>query len=155
MLLMVTLLGCLFRHGQLTPREEGQFRVGDLGGGWEWVQPGGADQAWYNPSILGSIYADSNCKHRHDDSTLVDSMRHLTAGLSPEAPQREEVFRLDGREALMQVMDVSLDGVDVRMGAVVLNKDHCTYDLVYLAPVNRFEDGWSDFVAMVSGFGVY
>lgn len=133
-------------------RGEGRFQLGALGGGWKAVDPGGADLAWYNAGLLGSIYADSNCNKRHDDATLHDSMRHLTAGLLAGAPLREEELRLDGRAALMRVYDVTLDGVALRMGAAVLNKDTCTYDVVYLAPTARFEDGWSDFVGAVAGF---
>jgi hypothetical protein len=34
----------------------------------------------------------------------------------------------------------------------VLNKDDCSYDMVYLAPRLRFDAGWADFVGLVSGF---
>ena len=41
-----------------------------------------------------------------------------------------------------------MDGVAVRVGSVVLNKDACTYDLVYLAPPARFDAGWASFRAL-------
>lgn len=147
---LLAAVGCAARRGGSD--SEGRFQVGAAGEGWERVDPGGADKAWYSTALTATIYADSNCDHRHDDSSLSDAMRHLTAGLRISAPLREEELLLSNRAALMRVYDVTLDGVPLRMGAVVLNKNACTYDMVYLAPTGRFEDGWSDFVAVVSGF---
>lgn len=153
-LALALLAGCAARRGGRTSESEGRYRVGAVADGWERVSPGGADKAWYNTALLATIYADSNCDKRHDDSALSDAMRHLTAGLRVSAPLREESLRLSNREALLRVYDVTLDGVALRMGVVVLNKNVCTYDMVYLAPAGRFDDGWPDFVGVVSGFEV-
>jgi hypothetical protein len=134
---------------------EGDFRISEPGDGWVWVRPGGADRAWYHEERMATIYVDSNCNRRHVDNQLSDAMRHLTAGLTLGEPERQEALRLDGRDALLRVYNVTLDGIALRMGVVVLNKDVCTYDMVYLAPSRRFEDGWADFVQIVSGFQVF
>ncbi|MFT4979686.1 MAG: hypothetical protein ACI8S6_005598 [Myxococcota bacterium] len=142
-------LGCGARRSQSA---SAPFVVGALGSGWESASAGGADLAWYNASLMATIYADANCKKRRDDSTLSDSMHHLTAGLRAGAPLREEALRLANRDALLRVYEVTLDGVPLTLGAVVLNKDDCSYDMVYLAPRLRFDAGWADFVGLVSGF---
>lgn len=159
--LVLCLIGVLLttgcgRHRALkSERAEGNFSISEPGEGWVWVRPGGADRAWYHEEMMATIYVDSNCNRRHIDGRLGDVMRHLTAGLTIGEPEREESLRLDGREALLRVYQVTLDGVALRMGVVVLNKDICTYDMVYLAPLQRFEDGWADFVQTISGFQVF
>ena len=108
------------------------------------------------PAVLRShSFGVCSRNRRHVDGQLSDAMRHLTAGLAVGAPAREEQLRLDGRAALMRVYHVNLDGVALQMGIVVLNKDICTYDMVYLAPTSRFEDGWASFVQTISGFQVF
>ena len=81
-------------------------------------------------------------------------MAHLTAGVAVGAPLREESLTLDNRAALMRVYSGNLDGVPLRVGAVVLKKNNCTYDMLYLSPSSTFEAGWADFVGVLSGFQV-
>jgi hypothetical protein len=121
-------------------------------GAWVRVKPGGADKAWFHREYGGTIYFDSNCKERFEDGTLADLLTHLTFGLAQNEPLREESMTLDGRDALMRVYDGLIDGVSVRVGAVVTKKDMCIYDGIYIAPPGTFEDGWGSFVEVVSGF---
>ena len=121
-------------------------------GEWSRVRPGGADKAWFNQALSASIYFDSNCKERFEDGTLPDLLTHLTFGMVQDEPLREDSMTLDGRDALLRVYDGQLDGVEVRVGAVVTKKNMCLYDGLYIAPPNRFDDGWGQFVEMVSGF---
>ena len=131
---------------------EGRYQLGDLPGGWEKQKPGGADRAWFNAALSSTIYTDSNCARRFRDGPLSDLTTHLTAGITTGPPLREETLTLDNRTALLRVYSGRVDGVRLQMGVVVLNKDHCTYDMLYLAPISTFEDGWSDFVGLISGF---
>jgi hypothetical protein len=121
-------------------------------GAWVKVKPGGADKAWFHRDYGSTIYFDSNCKERFEDGPLSDLLTHLTFGLTQNAPLREESMTLDGREALLRVYDGQVDGVGVRVGAVVTKKDMCIYDGIYIAPPSSFEDGWGSFVEVVSGF---
>ena len=121
-------------------------------GDWSRVRPGGADKAWFNRNLSATIYFDSNCKERFEDGTLSALLTHLTFGMVQNDPLREDSMTLDGRDALLRVYDGKLDGVEVRVGAVVTKKNMCLYDGLYIAPPSRFEDGWGQFVEMVSGF---
>ena len=131
---------------------EGQYELGAPGEGWERVRPGGADQAWVNATLGGTIYADSNCGERFEDSALDKLLDSLTFGVAMGGPLRQEVRTLGGRDALLRVSDGSLDGVPVRVGAVVAKKDFCVYDVIYLAPPTAFEQGWVGFEAVLSHF---
>ena len=132
---------------------ESLYDLGPLPKAWSYRSAsGGADHAWYNESLLATIYTDSNCKERFHDAALGDLLTHLTNGMARGAPLREEALRLDNRAALLRVYDVEVDGVPLRMGAAVTIQAPCTYDMVYLAPRGRFDTGWGDFVSLVSGF---
>jgi hypothetical protein len=147
--LCLLLLACAHRRGD---QQEGKYRLGDPGEGWSRVDGGGADQAWYNDRLSASIYADSNCAERFEDSPLEALSDHVTFGVARGAPLKEERLRLDEREALLRVWKGQLDGVAVQVGAVVAKKNECTYDLLYIAAPARFEGGWSDFMKVVKGF---
>lgn len=133
-------------------RLEGRYDLGAPGQGWRRVAPGSADDAWINNNLHATIYTDSNCAKRFDDDLLTRLLDRLTLGIGAEAPLREEPRALDGRDALLRVVDGNLDGVPVRVGAMVAKKDFCVYDLVYMAPRGSFEDGWSAFEAVIAGF---
>lgn len=144
--------GCAKRSLPDADPMEGVFRVGRPSADWERQDSGGADYAWFHADHLATIYADSNCRRRFQEGPLSDLLTHLTAGIAKGSPIREESMRLDDRAALMRVYDGAVDGVPVRLGAVVVNKDRCTYDMVYVAPPESFEAGWADFVTVTSGF---
>lgn len=133
-------------------RLEGHYDLGAPGQGWRRVKPGGADEAWVNRQLHATLYADSNCAQRFDDDLLPRLLDRLTLGLGGGDPLREEPRTLDGRDALLRVVDGQMDGVAVRVGALVAKKDFCVYDLVYVAPPGSFDNGWSDFESVISGF---
>ena len=53
---------------------------------------------------------------------------------------------------VLRVYNGAVDGVDVRVGAVVTKKDLCLYDGLYIASPAVFDDGWGTFVQMLSDF---
>lgn len=148
-LILALALGCA--GNRQARRLEGLFDLGDPGGGWERVPAGGADQAWYNAEISGAIYADSNCGQRYDDAPLGRLIDSLGLGIVG-AVSREEERSVDGRAALLRVVEGTLDGVPVRVGALVLKKDLCVYDLVYIAPPASFDRGMDGFEAVIGAF---
>jgi hypothetical protein len=152
LLLLTILFGCGPKASRTAAKAEGRYSVASPTGDWSRVNPGGADKAWFHTELGASIYFDSNCMARFDDGRLQDLITHLTFGLAQDEPVREESMTLDGREALLRVYDGALDGVPVRVGAVVIKKDRCLYDGLYIAAPVNFEDGWGAFVEVVSGF---
>ena len=148
LLALLLLAGCSGHSGR---RLEGRYSLGDPGAGWSPVRPGSADKAWYNAELSASIYADSNCGARFDDAPLGRLADSLTLGVAG-SKVREEARTVDGREALLRVVDGALDGVAVRLGALVLKKDKCIYDVVYIAPPGTFDAGEAAFEAVASAF---
>ncbi len=133
-------------------RMEGRYKVGDPGAGWTRVNAGGADMAWFHRESSATMYFDSNCRDRFEDGKLSALLTHLTFGIARGKPIREEALKLDGREALMRVQGGLIDGVTVRVGAVVTKKDECLYDGLLIAPPSTFDSQWETFSKVVSGF---
>lgn len=150
--LLMFSVACQSKAHKKPKGNEGQFVIATPDGSWKKVAPGGADKAWFHPDIGASIYFDSNCKERFEDGRLEDLITHLTFGLVQGAPLREEMLTLDGREALLRVYDGKMDGVPVRVGAVVTKKNECLYDGVYIASPSAFDAQWNAFVEVISGF---
>jgi len=52
--------------------------------------------------------------------------------------ESQRVFPFDGREAMRSILRAKLDGVPLQYDILVMKKDGCLYDLVYVAPPDRF-----------------
>lgn len=135
-----------------TSKDEGRYTTGEPGDGWSKVKPGGADKAWFHKATGATIYFDSNCKERFEDGKLTALLTHLTFGIAQGDPTREEEMMLDGRAALIRVQPGQIDGVQVRVGAVVTKKDRCLYDGLLIASPSTFDSHWSTFSKVFAGF---
>lgn len=133
-------------------RLEGRYALGQPQGEWRTVKAGSADQAWFHDGIGASIYADSNCATRYDDRPLAKLAEAVVFGIGSGPTLREEPRSVDGRDAWLRVVDANIDGVSMRVGVVVLKKDECVYDLLYLAPPTTFDSGWPAFESVLAGF---
>lgn len=136
-------------------KAEGNYDIGAPGAGWEAVKPGGADFAWFHSELGASIYTDSNCLVRFDDSPLSRLTDGMVFGVAEGEPLRDEERSIDGRAGLLRAWDGRLDGVPVRIGVAVLKKDRCVYDLTLLAPPDGFAAGWDAFERVLAGFATH
>ena len=152
LLMAILSVGCQSKSHKKAAKSEGHYQISGPSGKWQKVSSGGADKAWFQPDIGASIYFDSNCKSRFEDGRLTDLITHLTFGLVQGSPLKEEILTMDGREALLRVYDGKMDGVAVRVGAIVTKKNECLYDGVYIAAPAQFDDQWNAFVEVISGF---
>ncbi|MCP4808135.1 MAG: hypothetical protein GY913_31235 [Proteobacteria bacterium] len=153
MILLALTLGCGNKATRAATAREGRYELGEPGDGWRKVKSGGADFAFRHTDAGTVIYADSNCGSRFEDARLEDLAEHLSFGVRVGEAAFQEHFELDGRSAYMMRAEGSLDGVPVEMGATVLKKDLCVYDIVIIGPPGeRFQHGWSGYQTAVSGF---
>jgi hypothetical protein len=63
----------------------------------------------------------------------------------------QEVIPFDRREAMHTRLRAKLDGVPMQYDIYVMKRDGCVYDLVYVAPPDRFLDGAGGFERFVAG----
>lgn len=152
LVLLVAMEGCVPASSRRSARLEGQYLLDAPGSGWAPVAPGGADHAWYNNDLKSSIYTDSNCGNRYTEARIEDLSTELTAGFRNLKTTREEYRQIADREGLLRVYEGTLDGVSVRMGIAVVNKNACNYDFAYISSPGNFDAGWPAFEAVLSSF---
>jgi hypothetical protein len=133
--------------------EKGSVKVqlGPVPPGWSRIQLEGADLAYRDPAAAGSAMVDFRCKEADIDAPLTVLTQQLIMGTTERDVVSEETIPFDGREALHTVMRAKLDGVPLQYDIFVMKKDECVYDLVYLAPPDRYEQGAAAFERFARG----
>jgi hypothetical protein len=134
--------------------DEGRYLTGEPEDGWKSVNPGSADNAWFNQADAASIYTDSNCGKRFEDNNLESMLDHLTQGIRQGDPTRDLRLELANRDALVRSWEGVLDGAIIHIGAMVLKRNDCVYDALFIAPVRSFEENWPQFEQVYSGFKI-
>jgi hypothetical protein len=116
-------------------------RFGPVPAGWALITVQGADVAYRDEAHEGSVLFDVRCGARDNDAPLPSLTEHLIMGTTARDVQSEETIPFDGREALHTRMTAKLDGVPMQYDLYVMKKDECVFDLVYVAPPDRFALG--------------
>jgi hypothetical protein len=131
--------------GHTSGLEDGVLRKGDVSvrfgpvpAGWTRIGVQGADLSYRDDANEGSVLFDVRCHERDSDAPLGSLTAHLIMGTTAREVQREETIPFDGREAQHTLMTAKLDGVAMQYDLYVMKKDGCVYDMVYVAPPDRF-----------------
>ncbi|MGD0678601.1 MAG: hypothetical protein ABSC94_24605 [Polyangiaceae bacterium] len=142
--------GDSFREGVL---EKGKLRVevGPVPLSWRRVHVEGADLAFRDDAREGSALIDVRCGDRDNDAPLGILTEALVMGTTAREFEAQDVIPFDRREAMHTRLRAKLDGVPMQYDIYVMKKDGCVYDLVYVAPPDRFADGSADFERFVLG----
>jgi len=119
--------------------------------GWKPVAVEGNDLAWFSTSSDHSLAVDSTCS-QGEDAPLEVLTNHLLMGFTERQRLSQEKEPLDGRESLHSLYTAKMDGVPVELELVVLKKDGCVYDFVYVSPPGRAAEKHAAFDALVRGF---
>lgn len=149
---LLLLAGCLPASYRQARKLEGRYDVPALGAGWVVVAPGGADHAWFNDALGAALYADSNCGPRYRELAIENLSTELFAGLTGVVDRKEERREVGGREGVLRVVYGKLDGIEMNVAALTVNRDACTYDLTYIVPPPNFDAGWPAFERLLDGF---
>ena len=139
----ITMLLSFLLYLSCAPKQQSKrvYRVSAPSREWKEVKEGGADRAWYNPKLQGIIYVDSNCDKKFEDRRLDDSYKSLTKGITIGQPIRKSTLTIDERDALFITQNGVVDGVPIRVGVVLISKNQCLYDFIYIAPRPNFVQG--------------
>jgi hypothetical protein len=135
----------VYRRGSMA------VRVGPVPPGWRRVTVDGADLAFRDDERSGSALFNARCGRRDDDAPLSVLTEHLIMGTTEREFDAQDVVPFDRREAMHTLLRAKLDGVPMQYDIYVMKKDGCVYDLVYVAPPNRFAAGAADFERFASG----
>ncbi len=142
--LVFVTLGCV-SSGRF---EGGTYRAGDLElrtpevpSSWRRIVLADAILAFRDDRHAASVLLNGRCGRRDDDTPLGVLTTHLLFGTTEREVLRQELMAFDGREALRTVVRAKLDGVPLQYELLVLKKNNCVYDFVFVASPARFEEG--------------
>jgi hypothetical protein len=127
------------------------FHVGEIPGDWHRVNVDDSALA-FRDGHGSSILASGRCDLKVDDVPLVALTNQLVMGTTERELVKEETIPFDKREARHTVMKAKLDGVPLVWDAYVMKKNGCVYDMVYVAPPDRFEEGSAAFERFAAQF---
>lgn len=128
-----------------------RVEVGPMPPGWRRITVEGADIAFRDDDRSGSTLVDVRCDSHDKNAPLSALTGHLIMGTTERAFETEEVIPFDRREALHTILRAKLDGVPMQYDIYVMKKDGCVFDLVYVAPPDRFAAGAADFERFAQG----
>jgi len=128
------------------------FRVGPTPKSWQRIEVNDASLAFRDDAREASILVNGRCGQKDDDTPLPALTNHLLMGTTEREYVREGTIPFDAREAHHTVLRAKLDGVPMAYDVYVMKKDGCVYDLVYVAPPARFDEGARDFERFAAGF---
>jgi hypothetical protein len=118
------------------------------------------DVAFEHRSTGAIISVDSVCNEFHDAS--LDELTHyLLLGLKTEGPVVTQPTEVDGVHALESSVEAAMNRrspssgakeTPVRVRAVVLRKSGCTFDLMYIASPEHYDEQLPTFERFLKGF---
>jgi hypothetical protein len=138
--------------GRVYHAGRGSFKTGPIPASWQRESVPGAMLA-FRDRDGGMVNVYSRCGQDGDDVPLGALTNHLLIGFTDRDVKSQKVIPLDGREAMHTIVHGKLDGVPVALSIYVMKKDGCVYDLVWVAPPERFDAGLDGFDGFVQGFG--
>ena len=135
--------GKVFRQGDIT------FRLENLPASWRNIEISDTALAFRDDEHAATVAINGRCGKDADDVPLRSLTQHLFLQFTERRLEQQELFPLDGREALGTQLVAKLDGVQKHFHVVVLKKDGCVYDFMQIA--NGPQDP-RDFLHFVQGF---
>ena len=150
-IMLWALISALFGCWNRTTISE-HYRVNSPKNGWNKTLEGAADHAWYHKGNGGLIFVNSNCGRRFEDRPLKDSLNSLLAGVTVGESISSQDLSIDSRAARMEIYRAQIDGVEMQISAIVLSKNECLYDFVYMAPTQEFRAELDSFIGLAHSF---
>jgi hypothetical protein len=126
--------------------------VGPVARDWRPIESNQSLVAFRDDRDKATVAVDGRCGKDADDVPLTALTRHLFLYFTDRKVLSERTFTLDGRAALRTEMEAELDGVPKRFTVVVLKKDGCVYDFIYVEDVPGSREGRVQFDQFVTGF---
>jgi len=116
--------------------------------------PDSSDVAYENPSTGSIISLNSICRG-NEKSSLKELSRALMMGLKKQSSIETREYSISGISALESTVDAeTIDHKTVRIRTVVMRKDRCTYDVMYVSPRENFHRELNVFNDFLKGFHV-
>ncbi|RPI08163.1 MAG: hypothetical protein EHM71_09045 [Zetaproteobacteria bacterium] len=113
---------------------------------WQPLKLDGAALSFRAPDLDAGMGLRVDCD-RPESGPTPSVARHLFFGLQDKRVERRERIAVSGADGVRTRLHARLDDRPVAVDGVTLRRGECLYDFVYVAPPQRFEEGWPDFDA--------
>ncbi len=141
-----------YRHQMVFLKKDLYYKVGALPEDWQKLDVHAKAAAFHNKGLGATISTDAFCGSAFEDAPLKTLTGQLFAGTAKHSIVSEREFQLDGRGALRTVSTGEVDGVPLKFDSVVIKKNNCTIDFVYMSPPEKYAGGVGDFETFFNGF---
>lgn len=128
-----------------------QYYVGGVPAGWRLQNFKGNDIAYVADDSQHIIAINATCEE-YEDAPLKVLTQQLLMGFTERQLVKQELRTLQERETLYSHYLAKMDGVPRELMLVVLKKDNCVYDFIYISPPGRFEEKLATFEDILQRF---
>lgn len=119
--------------------------------GWRVTETRGTDLVLRDTRSAARMAVAARCPAQ-ETGPLPALVRHLHFGLRQVERLRQEEVVLDGAAGLDTIVTGSWEGASVQIRSVVIRRNGCLYDLLYVAPPDTFEVRSADFDAFLKSW---
>jgi hypothetical protein len=110
-----------------------------------------ADLAFENPETGAIISLNSLCR-KYTDASLETLTNNLVRGIGGKKILEQKPVEIDGVPALDSLFSGEMEKVDLHIRTVVLIKDACTYDFIYVSIPKREANSAKTFETFLASF---
>lgn len=128
------------------------YHVGALSSDWRHMATSAKAIAFHNDNLGATISTDAFCGASFEDLPLKTLTGHLFAGTAKHNVVKENELTLDDRGALRTIATGTVDGVALKFDSVVIKKNNCTFDFIYISPPENYDGGVRGFEVFYNGF---
>jgi hypothetical protein len=128
-----------------------QYYVGSVPPGWRPQSFRGNDIAYVAEDSEHLIAINATCEE-YEDAPLKVLTQQLLMGFTERKLIKQELRTVQDREALYSHYLAKMDGVPRELMLVVLKKDGCVYDFMYISPPGRFDEKLPSFEEILNRF---
>jgi hypothetical protein len=149
---MSLLQGCSILIGNVRVEEKSDdYSIMDLGKNPDWKKIGAdknstdmSDLTFQSKKNSSIISLNSVCRETGDDNPAATDLKAVThellLGISNISDKTEKEITVSDTPALETTVQGQLNNQAMKLRAVVLRKNSCVYDLMYIARPERFND---------------
>lgn len=158
--LLFTLPACALLFPDRTAPKSSDYLVTPPPAPWHKLTPGAgadsteamkADLAYENPDTGAIISLNSLCR-KYTEATLDSLTSNLVRGIGARETLARKELTIDGAPALDTLFSGEVDKVRLHIRTVVLIKDSCTYDFLFVSVPKRSGTGSNDFETFLASF---
>ncbi len=155
-----SLAACAILFPDRTAPKSGEYKITAPDSPWEKVATGEegaatdslkADMAYENPETGAIISLNSICR-KYTDSTLQSLTNNLVRGIQNRRVIDQKIVQIDSTPGEDTTFEGVVDNVKINLRTVVLKKDTCTYDFIYVVIPQRERNDRAEFEKFVASF---